>query len=105
MLCATAGAKDFHLLFRTYEFLLHGLRRKERYVPACALRALSADNVSSSLNHLTLTRNVGNPHLSRSALEFLEFMDQYFKVWPFVDIMNVDVANDALLIDHEQRPF
>ena len=46
------GAKNFHFLLGADVFLLHGRRRNERYISTCALRTLTADNVSFPFSHL-----------------------------------------------------
>jgi len=105
VLGSATRAKDFHLLSRTDILLFHDLRHNERHIATRALRTLTSDCVSFPFSHLPPPIEVSNPNWFLSVSEFLELMDQHFKVRSFVDILDIHVTNDALLIHYKKCPL
>ena len=40
-----------------------------------------------------------------SLLEFFQFLQQHFKLWSLVDIVYINVADNAFLVDDEKSSF
>ncbi len=38
-------------------------------------------------------------------VEFVQNLGQILQLWPFVDIVDVDVADHSLFVDHDQSPL